>query len=431
MNLGLGFLVAAYAEQASTRLVAILATNHSTRRHKLPKNIEPAAAPPVDGDSAAPSLVETEPDASSFDPQSLPRNWRHVLAESRVKVQSPIEGLLWTFKLELVTFREKLVQLENQLKKTSNIVMVLGGWRARHQEWASLLGEFAKTLNNGKSDSAQDEIEVALKNLLQDHRFDVEQTAKSLKLISDANEKHTSSPSTNNTVPLRRQLSEQIQEFHSIRDRIDDFLATFLRENDRFDDIDEALQIEGPTEIYNRLGFEVIYKRWRGDNPNGEQPACCLLIDIDRFSQENEKYGNKTGDVIIASFGGLLKSLVREERGLDLLARFNGHSYLLFLGDTTLDNALIVAERTRQCIEAASFKVGTNAFDVTTSLGLAEIAPTESELPTYYTTLQDAVATAKSAGRNRTCVVRGDQSEIAETKPIQVTGRVIEIAEQE
>jgi len=189
--------------------------------------------------------------------------------------------------------------------------------------------------------------------------------------------------------------------------------------------------MEDSTAIYNRLGCEVIYKRWRVADPTGAQPACGLLIDIDRFSQENEKYGNRIGDIIIASFGGLLTSLIREERGPDLLVRFNGHSYLLFLPDTTLDSALAMAERIRQCIEATSFKFGTNSFDVTASLGLVEIALTESELTKFYTTLQEAVAAAKSAGRNRTCVVREQQTEIAETQSIKVTGRIIEIAEQE
>lgn len=72
-----------------------------------------------------------------------------------------------------------------------------------------------------------------------------------------------------------------------------------------------------------------------------------------------------------------------------------------------------------------------NSFDVTTSLGLVEIAPAEMDLANFYTTLQDAVASAKSAGRNRTCVVRAHLPELAETQSIQVTGRVIEIAEQD
>jgi diguanylate cyclase (GGDEF)-like protein len=421
MNLCLGFVLASYAEQASTRLVAMLTTDRSGRG-KLPSNTEPAKPVPVATTASAPS---------SFEAQTLPRNWRHLLTENRVKVLSATEALLWSLKFELTKFREQLGQLENQLKKTDNVVMVLGGWRARHQEWGANLSEFAKVLNNGKDDSAHDAVAASLKDILQDHRFDVELTAKSLKMISDANEKHTSSPSTNNTGPLRRQLAEQIQEFHTLRDRVDDCLATYLRENDRLDDVDESLQVEGTSEIYNRVGFEIIYKQWQDAHPQGEKPACCLLVDIDRFTQENEKYGNKIGDIIIASFGGLLKSLVREERGLDLVARFNGHSYLIFLGDTTLDNALVVAERTRQCIEATSFKVGSNSFDVTTSLGLVEIVPADSDVANFYTTLQDAVASAKSAGRNRTCVVRGHHPEIAETQSIQVMGRVIEIAEQE
>jgi hypothetical protein len=52
-------------------------------------------------------------------------------------------------------------------------------------------------------------------------------------------------------------------------------------------------------------------------------------------------------------------------------------------------------------------------------------------LAEFYRMLQEAVASAKAAGRNRTCVLRDHHSEIAATEPIQVKGRVIEIAECE
>ena len=421
LNLCLGFVLTAYAEQASARLVALLTAGHKAPQPQLPGDTRPAA----------PTLAPKEPEASLHEARSLPSNWRRVLRENRIKVESATEALLWTFKLELSTLREQLVQLENQLEKTGHVAMVLGSWRGHHQEWITCLDEFAKVLTSANDDFSHDDIDASLRDLLQDHQFDVQQTETSLNLISDVNGKETQTGSTNNSGAIGRQLSEQIHEFHTIRDRVDKFLATFLRENGRLDDVDESQQIEGATEIYNRIGFEVICQQWRNADPKGEQPACCLLVDIDRFSQKNEKFGNKTGDIIIAAFGDLLRSLLRVERGFDRVARFNGHSFLIFLGHTTLDDASVVAERTRQCIEATSFEVGSDSFHVTTSLGLVELAPPELDLAEFYRMLQEAVASAKAAGRNRTCVLRDHHSEIAATEPIQVKGRVIEIAECE
>ena len=294
LNLCLGFTLAAFAEQASAGLVALLATGHDGAQPQSPSDAEPAAS----------TLVPTPPD----DAQSLPRKWRRTLIENRINAQSAIGALLWTFKLELSILREQLVRLENQLKKTGNVAMVLGNWRAHHQEWVASLDEFAKVLTDVKDDSAHDGITASLQEFLQDHQFDVQQMATSLTLISCAKGKDTNTAATDSSATLGKQLAEQIHEFHSIRDRVDELLTTYLRENGRLDDVDESLQTEGATDVYNRIGLEVFHQQWRDADPKSEQPACCILIDIDRFSQQNARFGNKIGDDIIAAFGGLLMS---------------------------------------------------------------------------------------------------------------------------
>lgn len=422
LNLCLGFLLVASVEPISKRLVAFLTAGEAA----LPTESLPAPQTDTRPSAAPEPAAPTTP----FDPQSLPRAWRDQLGEQRIQPASALEALLWMLKLRLAALREKLVHLECQLNGDENEaahshLQVLNNWRASQQEWIVYLGQFAQELTGLQDQPTDPELAAALKDLLQDHQFDAQQTATSLKILSDSAASHAAGGASNIS-GLRSQLSEQIDELHLVRDRNDDLLATLLRETGRLGETPEQLHIEGAAQIYNRIGFEVVLQEWRDANPRGERPVSCLLVDIDRFSQKNERFGNKTGDIVIAAFGGLLKSLIRIERGFDRVARFNGHSYLLFLGDTARDNALVVAERTRQCIEATSFKIGEDSFDVTTSLGLVEFDPSGS-VADFYRALGEAVAAAKNAGRNRTAVHRGKRAEIAETAMIQVTGRVIEI----
>ena len=422
LNLLLGFLMAAYAEQATARLVAWCALDTAGGLPTLPQNDEV--------DVASPSPATPAHD-QPFDIQSLPRDWQQLLQRKQVVPQSTVEGLLWTARFELATLRSQLIGWESQLididqHDPGEYAKLLGGWQKCHQKWDHLLSQFATRLESDQ-DQTQPAIASSLRDLLSDHQFDAHQTATALTLLADSNGTDSTDAAARSAGTLRRHLSEQIDGLHLMRDRIDEILGTLLRTTGGLEAIDGTLQIENTSEVYNRIGFELIFQQWLAANPNAAQPVCCLLVDIDRFAQKNERFGNEIGDVILAAFGGLLKSLIRGERGFDRVARFSGNSYAMLLGGTLLDEAAFAAERTRQCIEATSFVVGGDSFDVTTSLGLVQYNP-QVEVAGFYEALKNALTAAKNAGRNRTAVLRGQHAEIAETAVIQVKGRVIEIA---
>jgi diguanylate cyclase (GGDEF)-like protein len=176
------------------------------------------------------------------------------------------------------------------------------------------------------------------------------------------------------------------------------------------------------------LGLEILFDQWWADDPDRSRLLSCVLVDMDRVAKLNERFGASGGDNTIAACGKLLKELVRQERGVDRVARFSGQSFMLFLGDTDESNAVGGAERIRQTVEATSFEIDQERLEVTVSCAAAEIGSDET-LAGFLQRLQNAIKEAKKAGRNQTALTKGKTIELVEPPTFRVTGRTIEIVD--
>jgi diguanylate cyclase (GGDEF)-like protein len=112
-------------------------------------------------------------------------------------------------------------------------------------------------------------------------------------------------------------------------------------------------------------------------------PLSFVLGDVDHFKRVNDGSGHETGDQVLVTLAGVLRSVVRE---VDTVARWGGEEFLIVLPDTTLDAAFRVAERARWSIECASWPMDQR---VTMTLGVSQLRDGE--------TLAEAVARADEA----------------------------------
>jgi diguanylate cyclase (GGDEF)-like protein len=130
------------------------------------------------------------------------------------------------------------------------------------------------------------------------------------------------------------------------------------------------------------------------------QPWCVLFADLDRFKDFNETWGHLVGDDALAVVATAIKT---ELRAGDLLGRFGGEEFCVFLPDVSGDDAGAIAERIRCAVSVADVP---EAGPVTISIGLAAVAPSAvaPEFVSVLTTADRALFTAKHDGRNRTRV---------------------------
>jgi diguanylate cyclase (GGDEF)-like protein len=151
------------------------------------------------------------------------------------------------------------------------------------------------------------------------------------------------------------------------------------------------------TGLYNRRYFMQQASSALKTARRHEFPISLIMCDIDYFKKINDKFGHDSGDKALQSFSNLLTNRVRDG---DTLSRYGGEEFAILLPQTSLDGALVLAERMRHETEQMSIKTPTDTIKFTASFGVTSIsAPADFEMSLKI--VDDAMYKAKKLGRNR------------------------------
>lgn len=144
------------------------------------------------------------------------------------------------------------------------------------------------------------------------------------------------------------------------------------------------------------------------------EPLHCIMSDIDHFKSFNDKHGHAVGDQVLQAVS---KQLLSGLRDADLLCRYGGEEFCIFLPGVGTTQAQAIAERLRAEIEAhAGAGVRSKSdLSVTSSFGLAELTPDLSDPAKLLERADEALYQAKRSGRNR--VVTRAPGVVMEKKP--------------
>jgi diguanylate cyclase (GGDEF)-like protein len=129
----------------------------------------------------------------------------------------------------------------------------------------------------------------------------------------------------------------------------------------------------------------------------GGQPYAMVMMDLDHFKSINDRYGHLVGDDVLRGVTTRLKQAMRDS---DLIARFGGEEFLLFLPNTELDGACKQAERMRAVIGAAPIMTSAGELTVTISAGVTLSRLIDVDETQVMARTDRALYLAKSQGRN-------------------------------
>ncbi len=156
---------------------------------------------------------------------------------------------------------------------------------------------------------------------------------------------------------------------------------------------DELTRLANRRTLFERLAIE--YERVQR-NPG---LRCCLLaIDIDHFKRVNDTWGHAAGDVVLKHVAQTMK---QQTRRIDIPARIGGEEFVIVLPDTSVENALALAERIRASVEGTPADTGDQPISVTISIGLSAISPDDPNDHSALERADLALYDAKHSGRNR------------------------------
>ncbi len=136
------------------------------------------------------------------------------------------------------------------------------------------------------------------------------------------------------------------------------------------------------------------------------RPLAVLALDCDHFKRINDGFGHQAGDLVLQRVAGLILNSLRRT---DFAFRYGGEEFIVMLPETGMGEALALAERLRQDVEAMVVELADEArVRCTISIGVAAFLAGESEL-LLLARADEACYEAKRRGRN--CVVQADGAE--------------------
>lgn len=159
------------------------------------------------------------------------------------------------------------------------------------------------------------------------------------------------------------------------------------------------------TGAFNSRAYHAMGDRLVAGARRNERPFAVLFVDLDHFKTINDTWGHEAGDTVLRAVAQCLAASVREG---DLVGRIGGEEFSVFLPDTDVEGARILAERLRLAIELLRPRVGGQPLPITASIGVAatgqgDLAEADN-LRAIQRGADQAMYEAKRGGRNRVSV---------------------------
>ncbi|WP_022846674.1 diguanylate cyclase [Desulfurobacterium sp. TC5-1] len=186
------------------------------------------------------------------------------------------------------------------------------------------------------------------------------------------------------------EIKRNIYEISGTLKKYIDLLSQKLKE------ASEKAFVDALTSTNNRYILEKIDEML--EKMGQESRFSVVMIDIDHFKKINDTYGHETGDMVLKTLVEKIKRLIRSS---DILIRYGGEEFVIYLPHADVKDALKLAERIRKAVENMLIKTSDGReVRITVSLGVAERKPGES-LEEVIKKADEALYRAKKGGRNR------------------------------
>jgi diguanylate cyclase (GGDEF)-like protein len=161
----------------------------------------------------------------------------------------------------------------------------------------------------------------------------------------------------------------------------------------------ENVRTDELTGIHNRRHCLALARQAFAVASRYRRPLGMILLDVDHFKQINDQWGHQIGDDALKHVAMISR---RHLRSADILGRYGGEEFIVFLPDSTAGQARIVAERIREDIERTPLVSAKGAIRLTVSAGISDTAQSGTHsIERLIGLADDALYAAKQEGRNR------------------------------
>ncbi len=192
---------------------------------------------------------------------------------------------------------------------------------------------------------------------------------------------------------------KRLQQEISIRQSKEKELQEVMLELQEVNQQLEVAIITDPlTGAMNRRGFYDLIESEHNRIIRYGGEITLLMLDIDFFKQINDKYGHSAGDLALRK---LTEICADGARIIDVISRVGGEEFAILLPNTSVDNAVNLAERIRQKVASFRLEIDRGSIlNMTVSIGVAAYGSGDTP-NSLFNKADQALYYAKNNGRDQ------------------------------
>ncbi|MER6766355.1 MULTISPECIES: GGDEF domain-containing protein [Amycolatopsis] len=149
-------------------------------------------------------------------------------------------------------------------------------------------------------------------------------------------------------------------------------LVYVLHRSDSVKHLESAASTDRKTGLLNMETWRCLAEAGLRKARRHHVPVAVLMLDLDFFKRINDTHGHLFGDDVLRAVAQVISS---ETRRTDLVGRFGGEEFVIFLSDVSLDRATEIAERIRGAVASLEItpeeKDSSPAVPVRVTVGVA------------------------------------------------------------
>lgn len=160
------------------------------------------------------------------------------------------------------------------------------------------------------------------------------------------------------------------------------------------------------TELLNRRSFSNQVSEKMRIIGESKKIATLILIDVDHFKHVNDKFGHPVGDIVLKEVSNII---IKHIKTTDLATRWGGEEFLIFLFQTSINEAYALAENIRLEIQNKVTEADKFQIQITASFGISPLKDNFSNsFDTSFKAADVALYKAKNQGRNQIVIASED-----------------------
>lgn len=235
---------------------------------------------------------------------------------------------------------------------------------------------------------------------------------------------------------LNRSLERRVRELRHANASLVSALSELEATKRELEALNATLERQATTDaltgLKNRMVFQNSLVEMVAVAQRQQGQLSVLVIDIDHFKRINDTHGHQQGDRVLQSIAAALAAHTREQ---DVAARYGGEEFAILLPNTSLTEAVTVAEKLRRACAglgsiglggaavggatvggatAGGAEFGGGAHRLTVSIGAATLQAGESAT-SLIGRADEALYASKARGRNCVTAAGADMTEAAPT----------------